>query len=231
MEPGRDMNPTFYVLTPLQFWGCFWTRLGILRSPMWFFSKKSKYWRKYKGGKFCSVLTEDTIARTGLRARARSMSSGNFTLLKTNASKFTRGLEPLYGDACSAKSLEVLTLVFSTDCSPIDWLQSALKIKRFENIFLFFSLFWKSGVTFVGGEIGLVRCLGRSCCSESELWQEELFCIANHSAASQLFVDRISAPCPWHAVAPRRAQKRPLRGNTGCVIVLKVAGKFGWVYL
>jgi hypothetical protein len=30
-------NPTFYVLTPLQFWGCFWTRLGILRSPMWFF--------------------------------------------------------------------------------------------------------------------------------------------------------------------------------------------------
>ena len=33
-------KPTFYVLTPVQFWGCFWTRLGILRSPMWFFSKK-----------------------------------------------------------------------------------------------------------------------------------------------------------------------------------------------
>jgi len=62
-------------------------------------------------------------------------------LLKINASKFTHGLEPLYGDACSAKSLEVLTLVFSTDCSPIDWLQSALKIKRFENIFLFFLFF------------------------------------------------------------------------------------------
>jgi hypothetical protein len=38
-------------------------------------------------------------------------------LLKTNASKFTRYLDPLYGDACIAKS-------FSTDCSPIDWLQS-----------------------------------------------------------------------------------------------------------
>jgi hypothetical protein len=50
-------------------------------------------------------------------------------------------LEPLYGDACSAKSLEVLTLVFSTDCSPIDWLQSVPKITRFENIFLSFFFF------------------------------------------------------------------------------------------
>ena len=32
-------------------------------------------------------------------------------------------------------------LIFSTEVSPIDWLQSALKIKRFENIFLFFLLF------------------------------------------------------------------------------------------
>ena len=60
-------------------------------------------------------------------------------VLKTNASKFTSGLEPLFGDACSAKSSEVLTLVFSTDCNPIDWLQSVLKITRFENVFLFFS--------------------------------------------------------------------------------------------
>ena len=60
-------------------------------------------------------------------------------VLKTNSSKFTRGLEPLYGDACSAKSLEVLTLVFSIDCSPIVWVQSVLKITRFENVFLFFS--------------------------------------------------------------------------------------------
>jgi hypothetical protein len=44
-------------------------------------------------------------------------------------------LEPLNGDARSAKSLEVLTLVFSADCSPIDWLQSVLKITRFENVF------------------------------------------------------------------------------------------------
>jgi hypothetical protein len=55
-----------------------------------------------------------------------------------NRSKFTRGLEPLYGDAPSAKSFEVLTLIFSPDCSPIDWLQSALKITHFENVFLFF---------------------------------------------------------------------------------------------
>ena len=67
MEPGRDMNPTIYVLTPLQFWGCFWTRLGILRSPMWFFSKKSEYWRNHKGGKFCSVPIESTIARICMR--------------------------------------------------------------------------------------------------------------------------------------------------------------------
>ena len=66
---------------------------------------------------------------------------GSIILLKINASKFTRGLEPSYGDACSAKSLEVLTLFFSTDCSPIDWLQSVLKITRFENIFLFFLFF------------------------------------------------------------------------------------------
>ena len=117
-------------------------------------------------------------------------------ILKINASKFTRGLEPLYGDACGAKSLEVLTLVFSTDCSPIDWLQSVLKITRFENVFLFFLLFENQASRSRGCEIGLVWCLGRSCYSESDFWQEELFCIANHSAASQLFGDWISAPCP-----------------------------------
>ena len=62
-------------------------------------------------------------------------------VLKINSSKFTRGLALLYGDACSAKSLEVLTLVFSTDCGPIDWVQSVLKITRFENVFFFLSLF------------------------------------------------------------------------------------------
>ena len=117
-------------------------------------------------------------------------------VLKINRSKFTRGLEPLYGDARSAKSFEVLTLIFRTDCSPIDWLQSVLKITRFENVFLFYLFFENQASRSRGGEIGLVRCLGRSCCSESELWQEELCCIANHSAASQLFGDRISAPCP-----------------------------------
>jgi hypothetical protein len=44
----------------------------------------------------------------------------------------------MYGDARSSKSFEVLTLIFSTDCSPIDWLQSALKITRFENVFFFY---------------------------------------------------------------------------------------------
>jgi hypothetical protein len=46
-------------------------------------------------------------------------------------------LEPLHGDACSAKGFEVLALFFSTDCSPTDWLQSGLKITRFENVFFF----------------------------------------------------------------------------------------------
>jgi len=39
----------------------------------------------------------------------------------------------LCNDACIAKSFEVLALIFSTDCSPIDCLQSALKITRFQN--------------------------------------------------------------------------------------------------
>jgi hypothetical protein len=65
-------------------------------------------------------------------------------VLKINRPKFTRGLEPLYGDARSAKSFEVLTLIFSTDCSPIDWLQSVLKITHFENVFLYKIFFKKN---------------------------------------------------------------------------------------
>jgi hypothetical protein len=34
------------------------------------------------------------------------------TTLKTNTSKFTRGLDPFYGDASSAKSFKVLLLIF-----------------------------------------------------------------------------------------------------------------------
>jgi hypothetical protein len=84
-----------------------------------------------------------------------------------------------------------------------------------------------------GGEIGLVWCLGRSWWSESELclWLEEVFCIANHLAASQLFDDRISAPCPRHAVDSRRAQKRHPRGHTGCVFNRNLASKFKTLYL
>ena len=55
-------------------------------------------------------------------------------VLKTNNSKFTRGLEPLCGDARSAKSFEVLSVIFKTECSPINWLQSVLKITRFEKM-------------------------------------------------------------------------------------------------
>jgi hypothetical protein len=62
-------------------------------------------------------------------------------LLKINCPKFTRGLEPLYRDARSAKHFEVLALIFSTDCSPVDWLQYVLKITRLENLFLFFLFF------------------------------------------------------------------------------------------
>ena len=65
---------TFYVLTPSQFWRCFWTRLGILRSTMWFFSRKSKYWQNYKGGKFCWISTEATIHVTKI-LQHRSYSS------------------------------------------------------------------------------------------------------------------------------------------------------------
>jgi hypothetical protein len=85
-------------------------------------------------------------------------------------------LEPLYGDARSAKSFEVLTLIFSTDCSPIDWLQSVLKMRRFGDVFLFYFFFENQASRSRGGEIGLVWCLERSCLSESDFWQEELFC-------------------------------------------------------
>ena len=79
-----------------------------------------------------------------------------FCILKIKCSKFTRGWEPLQGDALSAKSFEVLTLIFSTDCSPIDWLQSVLKITRFENVFLFYFFFENQASRSRGGEIELV---------------------------------------------------------------------------
>ena len=66
---------------------------------------------------------------------------------------------PLYGDACSAKSFEVLPLIFITDCSPIGWLQSVLKITRFENVFLLYFFFENQASRSRGGEIGLVWCL------------------------------------------------------------------------
>jgi hypothetical protein len=46
-------------------------------------------------------------------------------------------------DGCSAKSLEVLPLIFITDCSPIDWLQSVLKIRSFEKKILSFLNFFR----------------------------------------------------------------------------------------
>jgi prepilin-type processing-associated H-X9-DG protein len=51
----------FLFVDPLALPRVFWTRLGILSSPMWFFRHKSyhsktKYWQKYKGAKFCWVL-------------------------------------------------------------------------------------------------------------------------------------------------------------------------------
>ena len=76
-------------------------------------------------------------------------------ILKINRSKFTRGLDPLIVDACSAKIFEVLPLIFSTDCSPVDWLQSVLKFKRFEDVFLSF-FFLKIRRHVRRGEIGLV---------------------------------------------------------------------------
>jgi hypothetical protein len=61
-------------------------------------------------------------------------------------------LDPLCGDACSAKGFKVLALIFSTDCSPIDWLQSVLKIKSFENLF-FFLLFENQASRSGGGKL------------------------------------------------------------------------------
>ena len=74
-------------------------------------------------------------------------------VLKSNRSKFTRGLDPLCGDACSAKSFKVLALIFGQDCSPVDWLQSVLKIKSFENLFLFFLLFENQASRLGGGKL------------------------------------------------------------------------------
>ena len=79
-------------------------------------------------------------------------------VLKINASKSARGLDPSHGDSCNAKSFKVLALIFSTDCSPIDWLQSVLKITRFENVFLFYFFFENQASRSRGGEIGLVWC-------------------------------------------------------------------------
>ena len=56
-------KPTFYVLTPL--WnsseGVFGRVSAFCVHPCGFCLEKSEYWQKYKGGKFCSVLTESTI--------------------------------------------------------------------------------------------------------------------------------------------------------------------------
>ena len=76
----------------------------------------------------------DTACTACERAARAAALKVKRSLLKTNRSKITLGLEPLYGDALSAKSFEVLTLVFSTDCSPIDGPQTVLKITRFGNI-------------------------------------------------------------------------------------------------
>jgi hypothetical protein len=74
-------------------------------------------------------------------------------ILKISGSKFTRGLDPLKGDACSAKGFEVLPLIFTTDCSLIDWLQSVLKIKSFEIYFFFSQLFEDQASRLGGGKL------------------------------------------------------------------------------
>jgi hypothetical protein len=84
-------------------------------------------------------------------------------------------LDALYGDSCGAKIFEVLPLIFSTDCSPIDWLQFVLKISRFENVFIFFFLSENQASRSGEGELVLVRCLGRSCCSKWASEQQNYF--------------------------------------------------------
>jgi hypothetical protein len=51
------------------------------------------------------------------------------------------------------KSFEVLPLIFITDCSPIDWLQSVLKIRSFETVFISFLNFFLASRLGGGGSI------------------------------------------------------------------------------
>jgi hypothetical protein len=83
-------------------------------------------------------------------------------------------LDPLYGDACSAKGFEVLPLIFSTDCSLIDWQQSVLKIKSFENLFSPSFLKIRRHVWEGGNWISMVP-RGRSCCSEQTYDKKNYF--------------------------------------------------------
>ena len=73
-------------------------------------------------------------------------------VLKINRSKCARGLDPLYGDARSAKSFKVLALIFITDCSHVDWLQCVLKMESFKNLFLSFLLFENQASRLGGGK-------------------------------------------------------------------------------
>ena len=69
--------------------------------------------------------------------------------LRTDSPSPVAGLE-VDGDAGSAKSFSVLPLIFITDCSPIDWLQSVVKIRSFENVFFSFLNFFQAS-RFLGG--------------------------------------------------------------------------------
>jgi hypothetical protein len=56
MEISYKKKTTFYVLNPLQFWEFFWTRLGILRSPMWFVFEKANIDETISGEIFVRLL-------------------------------------------------------------------------------------------------------------------------------------------------------------------------------
>ena len=101
---------------------------------------------------YAHILTLRTHFAKPAQNDVASLRPNEHVLRKINSSKCARGLDPLYGDACSAKSFTVLALNFSTDCSPIDWLQSVLKIRSFENLFLFF-LFENQASRFGGGKL------------------------------------------------------------------------------
>ena len=122
-------------------------------------------------------------------------------VLKSNSFKFTPCSGPLSNDACIAKSFEVLALIFSTDCSPIDWLQSALKITRFQNGNQA-SRRWGEKLNQYGAQV-------EAAAENQTLCRKNYFAQPAIRPDCNFFGDWISAPFPPHTV-PWTIDSKPL---------------------